>query len=540
MTVSDLARIRPFYTDVLQFAAVSETRDAAGTTATMRLGEETLLLVDPKADGFPVPPEMPSNDRLFQHLAIVVSDMDAAHRRLVEHGVALVSAGPQTLPRWNYDAAGIRALYFRDPDGHFLELIQFPTNKGEPKWQRRDGRIFLGIDHTAIVVRDMKASRHFYRDVLGLTVVGESLNYGGEQERLSGVPGARVKITGLRGARGPGIELLHYEQPGTVDTFASEPAENDLVRWQINLQGAAISESPTHQPLRSSHTNGQAAGVPPAPAEDFGASRAGGSAIRKSPLLDPDGHALHFTAGAPNHAAFIRDLWHRHWPRYLMEGAQLGIFMIVALALTIALEHPQSPIRRKLHSELLRRFLVGLGIGVTVIALIYCQWGRQSGAHFNPAVTLAFLSLGKIEPWDAAFYIAAQFLGGWLLLLIGGWPVRRAAAHEKVKWVATEPKEHGAPAAFAAEFAISFLIFFSLLQTVHHPALEPWIGVIAGLHLCAFITFEAPFSGMSLNPARSVASALPARSWKAMWVYFTAPPLAMLLAARLCRWWIDS
>ena len=287
ITVSDLARVRPFYTDVLQFSAVAETRDDARTTATLRRGDETLLLVAPQKIGLPVPPAMPANDRLLQHLAIVVADMDAASRRLTEHGVSFVSTAPQTLPRWNFDAAEIRALYFRDPDGHFLELIQFPTNKGEPKWQRgrKSGRLFLGIDHTTIVVRDLRASRHFYRDVLGLTIVGESLNYGGEQELLSGVPGARVKITGLRGARGPGIELLHYEQPGTAETFGGEPAENDLLHWQINLSADRIGENARR---------------------------------------DPDGHALHFIAQKPDHAAFARDAWQRHSPRYLMEGAELG------------------------------------------------------------------------------------------------------------------------------------------------------------------------------------------------------------------------
>lgn len=334
MTVSDLARSRSFYAEVLQFAPVAAGDENGRSPVSMRLGEETLVLVPAKNVTRPVPATMPANDRFFQHVAIVVSDMDAAYRRLVEHGVPMVSSEPQTLPRWNYDAANIRALYFRDPDGHFLELIHFPSNKGEPKWQRRDesGRLFLGIDHTAIVVRDMKASRHFYRDLLGLTIVGESLNYGGEQERLSGVPGPRVKITGLRGARGMGIELLQYLQPGTAETSGDEPLENDLLHWQINF----ASERP-------------------------GASR------------DPDGHALRFTKRAPNHAAFMRDAWIRHWPRYLMEGAELGIFMIVALALTIAFEHPRSPLRQKIESGLLRQFGVGFGIGLTVTHLRYCM-----------------------------------------------------------------------------------------------------------------------------------------------------------------------
>ena len=499
MTVSDLNRSRAFYSDVLGFTSMGEKKSPSVTIASMRLGEETLLLSAPAVVGRPLPPAMQPNDRLFEHLAIVVSDMDAAYQRLRDHKVSVISSGPQTLPLWNFDAGYIRALYFRDPDGHFLELIQFPSDKGEPMWQRKD-KLFLGFDHTAIVVRDIKASRHFYRDVLGFTLEGESYNYGKEQEMLSGIPGARVKINSFRGVRGPGIELLQYEEPGTAETIPGDPAANDIAYWQINIRKG--SEEPT---------------------------------VRH----DPDGHAFSLSPTGSSFAD-MREAFSHHWSRYLMEGAELGIFMIVALYLTIALEHPRAPLRRAIKSGLLRRFILGIGIGVTVMVLIYCPWGRQSGAQFNPAVTLARLSIDRIEPWDAFFYIVAQFIGGWLLLVLAGIPLKMLADHEKVKWVVTEPKEMGTAAAFIAEFLISFLILFSLLLVIHFPSLEWWIGVVAGLHLCAFITFEAPFSGMSLNPARSVASALPAQSWKAMWVYFVAPPLAMFLAAQLSRWLIDS
>lgn len=512
-TVSDLDQARRFYTQVLQFSPVSERDEAGRRTAALRLGDETLVLVDPKIDGRPIPANMPADDPRFQHIAIVVSDMDQAYRRLLAHQVEMVSAAPQTLPDWNFDAAGIRALYFRDPDGHFLELIQFPDNKGEPKWRWHDGRpggrMFLGIDHSAIVVRDMQASRHFYRDVLGLTMIGTSLNYGEEQDHLNGLSGSRVKITGLRGAKGPGIELLQYLAPSTAQPAMDTPATDDLLHWQINLElpHAWDGESSTRDP------DGHALSV---------STREGDKTLFRSPF-DLIGEALRL-----------------HWPHYLMEGALLGIFMIVTLYLTIALEHPGSPLRRRIASDLWRRALMGSGIGVTVIVLIYCDWGRLSGAHFNPAVTLAYLSIGRIEPWDAFFYIAAQFLGGWLGLFIVAFPVRRAASHGKVNYVVTKPASHAAPVAFVAEVFISFLILFSLLQVSQQPALKPWIGVIAGLHLWAFITFEAPFSGMSLNPARSLASAIPARDFKGLWIYFAAPPLAMLLAAQLCRRWIDS
>ena len=502
-TVSNGEKLSSFYTDVLEFKRVEATKAQDGIVITLRLGEETLLLYAPDKIGRPIPADMTSNDLGFQHLAIVVSDIDAAYQRLLDHGVTIVSSGPQTLPDSNYDAAQTRALYFRDPDGHFLELIEFPSNKGEPKWHDAE-TLFLGIDHSAIAVRDTKESRDFYRDRLGLTNEGDSLNYGIEQERLSGVAGAQVEITSFKGAKGPGIELLQYKKPGIHETDLIDVKPNDLLHWQINLQGT------------------------PKPA--------GSGDIR-----DPNGHALSVNPiRISSQLTIAGEALRLHWTRYLMEGAELGIFMVVALYLTILLEHPHSFLRRKLKSDLLRRFILGIGIGSTVILLIYCQWGRQSGAQFNPAVTLARLSLSRIEPWDAFFYIVAQFIGGWLLLAIAGLPFRHKANHDDVNWVVTEPGETGTVAAFVAEFFISFLIFFSLLVTYHSPTLRPWIGFVAGLHLCLFITFEAPFSGMSLNPARTVASAVPARSWMALWLYFVAPPVAMVLAAQLCRWLFDS
>ncbi len=510
MTVSDLARARGFYTGVLEFTPVSEREDAQRRSATLRLGEETLVLADPKAEGRPIPTGMPANDRLFQHIAIVVSDIDAAYARLVSHRVTVVSRSVQTLPERNFDAAGIRALYFRDPDGHFLELIQFPGNKGEPKWRRKEalrGRLFLGIDHTAIAVRDTRVSLRFYRDRIGLTMIGKSLNQGVEQDALSGVPGAQVEVTSLRGAKGPGVELLQYLQPGTAETVASVPAAEDALHWQINFEMPASRAS-------------------------------AGDGLQR----DPDGHAL-AVATLPDDAVpstLLFEALRQHWPRYLMEGAQLGIFMFVTLYLTLVLEHPGSRLHRAITSALARRAVMGACIGATVIVLIYSDWGRLSGAHFNPAVTLAFLSLGRIEPWDAVFYIVAQFIGGWLGLALAAWPVRRAAAIAQVNHVVTQPGKRGVRVAFAAELLISFLILFSLLQVFHQPAWKPWIGVVAGLHLWAYITFESPLSGMSLNPARSLASAINAQDYEGLWIYVVAPPLGMLMAALVCRSWIGS
>lgn len=503
--VADLDRAANFYTGVLQFTPERRTSDSAQRTMALRLGEEKLLLVQPNAPVGAAPPNLTSNDRRFQHIAIVVSDMDAAYQRLLSAHATIVSAGPQTLPASNFDTAGIRALYFHDPDGHFLELIQFPSNKGEPKWHRGGGQIFLGIDHSAMVVRDVEASLRYYRDTLGLTLTGRSLNEGAEQDALNGLHGSKVKIASLRGVKGPGIELLQYLQPGVANDGAVSPlATNDTLRWQIDL---AAPRAPQPEGMTG---------------------------------FDPDGHALHFEAATASGTAFAGEALRQHWPRYLIEGAQLGLFMTVTLYLTLVLEHPASPLRRALPSDLLRRMLMGVGIGGTVIALIYSDWGRLSGAQFNPSVTLAFLSLGRIEPWDAFFYVLAQFAGGWLGLAIATLPVRKAAARNKVKHVLTLPGKQGVAAAFAAEFGIAFLLLFSLLNVFHQPALKPWIGVIAGLHLWAFIAFEAPLSGMSLNPARSAASAFVACDFRHLWIYFVAPPLAMLAAAQLCRHLIGS
>ncbi len=340
VTVSDLPRALAFYTAVLQFQVVSQEDKAGLVTARLRLGEETLILRDYVANGRPIPETLPSNDRSFQHIAIVVSDIAAAYAHLLRHDTRIVSAGIQRLPDWNFDAAGIRALYFRDPDGHFLELIQFPTNKGEPRWHRQSPQLFRGIDHTAIVVSDPKRSVHFYRDSLGFTITGESFNYGGEQERLTRVLGSRVRITSFRGAKGPGIELLHYEAPGVVRVLPGNVMPNDLSAWRIVL-----------------HT-----------------SRPG--AAREA--ADPDDHAL-LVGQRPRDAArseYPLEALRQHWPRYLMEGAQLGIFMAVALFLALALEHPKSRLHQAIARPFLRRFLFGLGIGMTVVILIDSSWGR--------------------------------------------------------------------------------------------------------------------------------------------------------------------
>jgi len=249
MTVSDMDRSVRFFTDVLTFEPVSDVELAGEQyehlegvfglrmrVVRLRLGDEAIELAEYLAPrGRPVPLDARSNDRSFQHVAIIVSDIDRAYRRLREHRVEQVSAGPQRLPDWNPKAGGIRAFYFKDPDGHPLEILQFPPGKGDPKWQRPTDRLFLGIDHTAIVTGDTDSSLGFYRDLLGLQVKSESENYGTEQEHLNSVFGARLRITALRARSGPGIELLEYLAPRDGRPMPSDERANDVAHWQTRL-----------------------------------------------------------------------------------------------------------------------------------------------------------------------------------------------------------------------------------------------------------------------------------------------------------------
>jgi aquaporin Z len=222
----------------------------------------------------------------------------------------------------------------------------------------------------------------------------------------------------------------------------------------------------------------------------------------------------------------------KHWPEYAMEAAELGIFMISACAFTVLLQHPESPVRTLLPDASLRRALTGLAMAATAIALIFSPWGKQSGAHFNPSVTLAFLRLKKIEPWDALFYVLAQFIGGVLGVLVAALLLGKSIAHPQVLYAATTPVA-GAKTAFLAEAAISFVLFFTVLLVSNHKKLSRYTGLFAGSLVALYITFESPLSGMSMNPARTFASALPAKLFDGLWIYFLAPPMGMLLAAEL-------
>lgn len=222
-----------------------------------------------------------------------------------------------------------------------------------------------------------------------------------------------------------------------------------------------------------------------------------------------------------------------HWPEYLMESAELGLFMVSACIFTALLEHPGSLANHVLQSPFQRHALSGLAMALTLLLLIHSSWGKRSGAHMNPAVTLMFLRLGKVESWDGLFYILFQFGGGLSGVVFSFLVIGQALAHPSVNFAATEPGIWGTRAAFVAEFLISFLLASSVLITSNHKTLARFTPFFAATLVATYITFEAPFSGMSMNPARTLGSAIPAQAFHALWIYFTAPPLAMLIAAEL-------
>ena len=226
----------------------------------------------------------------------------------------------------------------------------------------------------------------------------------------------------------------------------------------------------------------------------------------------------------------------KHWQEYLIEATCLGLFMVSACSFTVLLEHPASAIRQMLPSAFVRRLLAGVAMGATAIALIYTPWGKQSGAHFNPSVTLTFFRLGKIGPWDTCFYVVAQFIGGTLGVLFSGLIWGRAIAEQNVRYAATLPGPRGTGVAFVAEMVISFVMMTMVLNASNSAQIARFTGAIAGSLVATYITLEAPLSGMSMSPARSFASAAPGRLWNSLWVYFTAPPLGMMLAAQVYLW----
>jgi len=222
-----------------------------------------------------------------------------------------------------------------------------------------------------------------------------------------------------------------------------------------------------------------------------------------------------------------------HWPEYLMEAALLGLFMIAAGVFTCLFEYPNSPIHQAIPNGDLRRFLIGVAMGVTAIALIYSPWGKQSGAHINPAITLTFYRLGKVKHQDALFYILFQCLGGltgvYLVVLLLG----NRFTQPPISYIVTVPGTLGWVAALLGELIIAFIMMMIVLLTSNNKKLSRYTGLFAGCLVMLYVFLEAPLSGFSMNPARSFASAFPAQNWTAFWLYLIAPLIGMFSSAEL-------
>jgi aquaporin Z len=225
--------------------------------------------------------------------------------------------------------------------------------------------------------------------------------------------------------------------------------------------------------------------------------------------------------------------WSQHWPEYAIEALCLGLFMVSAATFATLLQHPGSPLSGWTASPIVRRLPMGMAMGLTLMAIVYSPAGARSGAHMNPALTLTFLRLGKVRSIDAAGYIAGQFAGGTLGIVMATWILRGLPAHPSVNYVATVPGTQGSSIAFIAEAVISFGMMLMVLTVSNTPRLMKRTGLCAGLLVAACITFEAPFSGMSMNPARTLGPAMLAHTLRSLWIYFTAPLAGMLLAAEV-------
>jgi catechol 2,3-dioxygenase-like lactoylglutathione lyase family enzyme len=283
ITVKDMDRSAKFYQEVLGFKIISDNEYSGADyeklngvfglnirVVRMQLGEESIELIDYlTAGGRTIPEDQKSNDLFFQHIAIVVSDMDKAFEQLKKYHVEFVSTAPQTLPVSNVAAAGIKAFYFHDIDNHNLELIYFPKGKGDAKWQTSGSKIFLGIDHTAIGVSNTANSQKFYEDLLGIERKGDSWNFGTEQEHLNNIEGASLHITGFRAAAGPGVEFLEYLKPGPGKKYPADTRADDIWFWQTTLFTSDatslynklkssgytfISKEPVHIQVKGIHT----------------------------------------------------------------------------------------------------------------------------------------------------------------------------------------------------------------------------------------------------------------------------------------------
>ena len=297
-TVSEMDRSVAFYSDVLSFKVISDVEvdgpeydqlwgmfGVRARVVRMQLGEQQIELTQfiSPPDLRPIPVPSYSHDLWFQHFAIVVRDMEAAWAQLRKYHVRQISPRPQTIPMSNQVAAGIKAIKFRDPDGHNLELLWFPEGKGNPVWKKPGTNLFLGIDHTAMTVRSTENSLKFYHDLLGLTVAGGTLNMGTEQEHLDSLPGARVLVTGLTPTMGPpGVEFLEYERPTAGRPFPADSHPTDLWHWHTTMVVSDVDAATTELRRMGQLVSSNVVTIPN-----------GNLGFTKGVLLrDPDGHAI--------------------------------------------------------------------------------------------------------------------------------------------------------------------------------------------------------------------------------------------------------
>lgn len=297
ITVKEMQQSIDFYTKVLPFEKIDEVEVYGNEyeqlkglfgihykKVRLRLGSEEIELTDYlTSGGRPIPEDSKSNDLWFQHIAIVVSDMDSAYAWLRRHNVVHVSTSPQTLPKTIKPAEGIKAFYFRDPDGHNLELIYFPQGKGNPKWQKQDSKIFLGIDHTAVGISRTEKSRQFYNELLGVKYQGESFNFGNEQAHLNNVSGASLHISGNGVGAGPGVEFLEYLNPKTGRSYPKDSKADDLIHWETIMITTDVSS--LYRKLKDENVNFISSDIISIPSSRYGYKR--GFYFR-----DPDGHAI--------------------------------------------------------------------------------------------------------------------------------------------------------------------------------------------------------------------------------------------------------
>jgi aquaporin Z len=257
-----------------------------------------------------------------------------------------------------------------------------------------------------------------------------------------------------------------------------------------------------------------------------------GSNTRKRPRIEPKADVADVDT-ADKGTLSAADSLRLHWPEYLMEAGESGAYLFSACAVATLLWHPASPAQRFLPNDTVRRMLMGLAMGATIVAIALSPWGQQSGAHFNPAVTFTFYRLRKVALWDTVFYCAGQFLGAIAGVALASFVLQGAPADKAVRYAATMPGIYGDTIAFVAELAISFILMSAILFASNHKVLAPYTHYVAAILVAAYIAFESPVSGMSTNPARTFGPALYSSYWHALWIYFIGPPLGMLAAAEV-------